>query len=197
MRIEQKKWPYYRKYEIKPDHLEIDFKTDNGTFIQIAWFEEIEFEVLIENKKPSPIKTGLAVSIMFNVILLILYLGDRFIDLNSPMNFQAMIAIPIVFIIFGKTYFRVEQLKFLLGGQKILSFWYDDKNKKDVDSFILKLKEAKRNYIREKYLKIEELEESSAVRAKLSWLKTAEHIDENELKDWLERLEKRTIIKGF
>jgi hypothetical protein len=197
MKIEQKKWPYYRKYEIKSDRLEIDFKTDNGTFTQTAWFEEIEFEVQIENKKPSPIKTGLAVSIIFNVMLLILYLGDRFIDLNSPMNFQTMIAIPIAFLVFVKTYFRVEKLKFLLGGKKILSFWYDDKNKKEVDTFILKLKEAKRNYIREKYLKIEELEESSAVRAKLSWLKAAEHIDENELKEWLERLEKRTMIKGF
>lgn len=196
MRLEQKKWPYYRKYEIKPDRVEIDFKTDNGSFSQTAWFEEIEFEVQIEDKKPSPIKTGLAVSVMFNVILSLLYFGDRFIDMNAPMNFPTMIAIPICMIVFGKLYFKTEKLKFLLG-KKNLSFWYDEKSKSEVDTFISELKKVKRDYIRDKYLKIEDSEDSSAVRAKLNWLKIASYIDENELKEWLDRLDKRTMIKGF
>lgn len=196
MKFQQKSWMYHRNFELKSDGVEIDFKTNDGIFIQTVKFEDIEFEEQIYEKKPSAIKIGLAVSVVVNIILFILFIGDKFMDLNSPMNYQTMITIPVVLSIFGKFYLKTEKLKYLVG-KKNLSFLYNDKYKNDVDSYILEIKKAKRNYIREKYLKIDETEDSFIFKNILKWLKVENYIDENEYKDWLNQIDNRMVVKGF
>jgi len=189
----QKKSRLYRKYYLLPDGVKFEFKIEEGYYVQTIKFEEIGFDEQIHDRSRTSIEMGLGLSIMINIILLIVIFGNK--RLNEPMSYSTIIGIPVSMSIFFLFFFKRNVLKFIVGN-KNLSFWYDKKYKVGVDDFIQKIKDAKKQYMIDKYLYIGEEEDSFIVKNRLKWLKNEGYINEEELNKWISHLETRKIIRG-
>jgi hypothetical protein len=194
--LNQKKWPEFRNYQITSKGLQIEIKTNESYNKQILKFEELGFDEHIVNYQPSAIASGLFISIFFNVILVALLFSDQFNNINPSILTGISTGSAIAMGFWGRQLFRFEKLKFIKGEVNI-SFWYFKKFQNEVDDFIEQLKNAKMNYFRTNYLKIDENEEISYVKQRLLWLKSMEYISDVELKEWIEKAENRKVIKGF
>mgnify|MGYP006377945705 FL=1 len=191
----QKKWNHFRNFELLDEGVKYEYKVEEGYFSQTLKFETIGFDEQISDKKPSSVKVGLVLSILFNIILFFLAFGNKFIDMDSPMSPTILLILAIVPLIIFKSSLQREHLKFIVGQQN-LCFWYDKKYQADVDNFIAEIKDAKRKYMRKKYLVLNDYDEASAFKHRLNWLLVEKFIDESEHKEWLQKLENRKIIRG-
>ncbi len=191
----QKKWNQFRNFEILDEGVKYEYKIEEGYYAQTLKFETIGFDEQISDKKPSPVMLGLVLSIIFNIILFFLAYGNKFIDMNAPMSPSAFLIIAIVPLIIFKTSLKRQHLKFIVGN-KNLCFWYDNKYKADVDNFIAEIKNAKRDYMRNKYLVLNDYVDTYVFKNTLNWLRSDKFIDDNEYNEWLKKLEDRKIIRG-
>src|SRR5688572_31826698 len=194
--LKHKRYPEFRNYEIVSNGLKIEFKTNDSYNEQVVKFEEIGFEEQITQFKPSPIASGLFISVFFNILFGLIFLLENFENLNSGVLSGITGAIIVGMAVWGRQLFKFEKVKYIKG-QINLSFWYFRKYRKEVDEFIVTLKSARRDYFREKYLKINENEDNSLFRQKLSWLKSLDYLTESEYQEWLTQSEHRKVIKGF
>ncbi len=63
--------------------------------------------------------------------------------------------------------------------------------------FINELKAKQRDYIRKKYMEIDEYLPHESLRNNFIWLYESNYIDRQELQDLFDKLDKKVIIKGF
>lgn len=191
----QKKFNHFRNFEILAEGVKLEYKIEEGYFSQTLKFETIGFDEQINDKKPSPVKIGLVLSLFFNFILFLLVFGNKFIDMNAPISPTILLIIAIVPVVIFKSSFKREHLKFIIG-HKNLCFWYDKKYQTDVDNFIAEIINSKRDYMRNKYLVLNDYEDAFVFKNNLNWLRTETLINEDEYNEWLKKLEDRKIIRG-
>ena len=78
----QKKWNHFRNFELLDEGVKYEYKVEEGYFSQTLKFETIGFDEQISDKKPSSVKVGLVLSILFNIILFFLAFGNKFIYMD-------------------------------------------------------------------------------------------------------------------
>jgi len=196
--IVQKNWSHYRKYTIKEDGLYLEVKTEEGFTARLIKFEDIGFEEIITKYTPSPYAVGFFLSLFFNLLVVIIYL----IDLSKKYSFGSGInsglsgGIIVLLAIWGKTIFKFEKQKIIKGEVSIV-FDYFKKKQAEVDQFIQELKIKQREYIRNKYMQLDEFKSAEIQRNILIWLYESEYISRHELQELLDKLDKKVVIKGF
>lgn len=194
--LKLKKWPEYRNYSIITEGLKIEFKTNESYNQQIIKFEDIGFEEQLTQFRPSPTTSGLFISVFFNILLLLILFIDNFKTLNSSNIIGLISGIVAGMSAWSRHLFKFEKVKFIKGNVT-LSFWYFKKHQELVDRFIESLKGAKKDYFRNKYLRIDDYEDLTLTKQKFQWLKSQDYITEPELKDWISQVDNRKVIRGF
>lgn len=183
---------FYRKYSIAEGGIKFisNFK---GYVERTIKFEDIEFDEQIFDERAQRIRIILACSLMLNILFVIATISSG----GVKNAFESLFMLVMAFVAIGIIVFLIkkERNKFLVG-KKNIHFWYEDNYKAKVDAFIQEIKIAKKQYMLDKYFKIGEWEDEFLIRNKLNWLHQEKYISEDELKDRLEELEHRKIIKG-
>lgn len=196
--LKHKKYPQFRNYEIISNGVKMEIKTNEFYNEHVVKFEDIGFEEQITRYKPSFVSVGLFMSVVLNIIFLMIFILDS-ID-TGKLNTGILMAVSMGIIIgisaWGRSLFRFEKLKFLKG-EVNLSFWYFKKYQVEVDEFIESLKQAKKEYFRNKYFVIDENEDFSLIIQRFYWLKTMEYITETEFQEKVSQLNERRVIRGF
>ena len=195
MKIIQKTWPEYRTFEIVSDGVKVEYKTEDSYSSQLVNFEDIGFDEVIVNYKPTPLFYLLFISVFFNIILLLInFQRDYKIDPSAVM--AVILPLFIIGSYWIKKRYKFKKIKFLKGKINIAFFYYK-KNYFEVDNFIKEIKNAKREFIRTKYMKIDDTAHIEFQKSRFSWLLNEKYINEEEYQELLTVLNKRTIIKGF
>ena len=74
--------------------------------------------------------------------------------------------------------------------------FYRKKDEKNVDDFISKIYEAKKNFLVKQYYKIDDLLPLDTQKFRIQWLYENKYISEKETKFILEEIETQRIIKA-
>jgi len=97
--------------------------------------------------------------------------------------------------VWSVTLFKTKK-ELILKGAKNLFFFYDQKEIEKVDDFVETLKKHQKEYIRKKYMVIDELIPRETQEQTFYWLRERKFINRGELEIMLEDLENRRLIKG-
>lgn len=89
-------------------------------------------------------------------------------------------------------YYRIED-----DGVFVIYLPFDyNKDTEHTDKFIEEIFQARRNYLRTKFMKIDQVTPFETVKANFQWLYQEELISEDELLELQNKLDERRIIKG-
>ena len=177
--IYQKRGKEIRGYKIKPDGLDTEIKS-NGVYqsFKIS-FEDIEFNEIITIRKPQPVEVGLFISVFINLILILLTFSDWLIKVSGNETITSVLGFAILsgLSVWMINLFKRSKEKILKGAQNLF-FYYEQKDKENVDSFIDSLKIHQREYMREKYMKIDGLRPKESQEQTFFWLhaRPADHV---------------------
>lgn len=155
-------------------------RSDEGNFIDSLYkWEEIGFDETISSVLPSRYEYAMLFSILLNSMLFAIPFtldGD-----DKISGIVIGLAITIVVVIARKLLAKKFE-KTLTGGFAYISFFYFEKQQKEVDDFIATLKEEKIIYYKKKYLDEDEFENIEKYHKRLKWLYDEEIITREELK---------------
>lgn len=196
--LKHKKYPQFKNYEIISNGVKMEIRTNEFYNEHIVKFEDIGFEEQITRYKPSVVSVGLFISVLLNILFIMVFILESINteNLNSGILLAVSTGIIVGLSSWGRSLFRFEKLKFLKG-EVNLSFWYFKKYQVEVDEFIESLKQAKKEYFRNKYFVIDENEDFSLIIQRFYWLKTMEYITETEFQEKVSQLNERRVIRGF
>lgn len=196
--LKHKKYPQFKNYEIISNGVKMEIRTNEFYNEHIVKFEDIGFEEQITRYKPSVVSVGLFISVLLNILFIMVFIIESINteNLNSGILLAVSTGIIVGLSSWGRSLFRFEKLKFLKG-EVNLSFWYFKKYQVEVDEFIESLKQAKKEYFRNKYFVIDENEDFSLIIQRFYWLKTMEYITETEFQEKVSQLNERRVIRGF
>lgn len=191
--LKQKQWPEYKSFELKDDGLHLETREGNQYINTLIEFEHIGSKEIIVNQKPNPIAIVAFISVVFNVLFLLIYLGPI---VNNPtmlsgigMGFTAGISIWAISV------FKSSKQKILQGGHNI-GFFYNKKYKTRVDQFITELNAKKKMYLRGKFMSIDKHTPDHQLKSRYLWLRDTDVITEYELDELMLELENRRLING-
>ena len=160
-------------------------------------FEKIGFNKIITSKEINPFELGLFISVFFNLMLVLLLLSDWLVKLTNDEIITSTLGIGISA---GLTVWAIGLFKrkkeLTLEGIEKLFFLYDKKHEDEVDKFVESLRSKQREYIRKRYMKIDDLNNKENQEYTFRWLFESEFISRDELELMLNELENRKIIKG-
>ncbi len=193
--IFQKKGKETRKYTISDIGLETEI-TNNGQFqASTVQFEEIEFNEMLVRRSPNPAEVGLFISVFVNLLLIVflLYQNISFIDdkILSGMTMGVIGGLSV----WSFQLFKKEKEKILKGPQNLF-FFYGKNEKDEVDWFIKELKSVQREYVREKYMRIDDLLPHETQEQTFYWMYKRRFISRSELEILFDELGNRKIIRG-
>lgn len=193
----QKERKELRSYKIKKDGLLIEWQIDGRFKSFIMPFEKIGFNKIITSKEINPFELGLFISVFFNLMLVLLLLSDWLVKLTNDEIITSTLGIGISA---GLTVWAIGLFKrkkeLTLEGIEKLFFLYDKKHEDEVDKFVESLRSKQREYIRKRYMKIDDLNNKENQEYTFRWLFESEFISRDELELMLNELENRKIIKG-
>lgn len=153
---------------------------DEGKFIdELYKWEEIGFDETVSSLLPSKYEFILFGSILINSLIFSIPFtldGD-----DKAAGIVIGIALTIVVLVARKLFARKFE-KTLNGGYAHINFFYFNKQKKEVDNFIVTLKEEKIKFFKKKYLYDEEFENIESYHEDLKWLYKEEIITKEEMK---------------
>ncbi|SFF51280.1 hypothetical protein [Sunxiuqinia elliptica] len=193
----QKERKELRSYKIKKDGLLIEWQIDGRFKSFIMPFEKIGFNKIITSKEINPFELGLFISVFFNLMLVLLLLSDWLVKLTNDEIITSTLGMGISA---GLTVWAIGLFKrkkeLTLEGIEKLFFLYDKKHEDEVDKFVESLRSKQREYIRKRYMKIDDLNNKENQEYTFRWLFESEFISRDELELMLNELENRKIIKG-
>ncbi|MHA7109514.1 hypothetical protein ACRTDU_05260 [Sunxiuqinia elliptica] len=193
----QKEKKELRSYKIEKDGLLIEWQIDGRFKSFIMPFEKIGFNKIITSKEINPFELGLFISVFFNLMLVLLLLSDWLVKLTNDAIITSTLGMGISA---GLTVWAIGLFKrkkeLTLEGIEKLFFLYDKKHEDEVDKFIESLRSKQREYIRKRYMKIDDLNNKENQEYTFRWLFESEFISRDELELMLNELENRKIIKG-
>ncbi|TDN99799.1 hypothetical protein [Sunxiuqinia elliptica] len=193
----QKERKELRSYKIKKNGLLIEWQIDGRFKSFIMPFEKIGFNKIITSKEINPFELGLFISVFFNLMLVLLLLSDWLVKLTNDEIITSTLGIGISA---GLTVWAIGLFKrkkeLTLEGIEKLFFLYDKKHEDEVDKFVESLRSKQREYIRKRYMKIDDLNNKENQEYTFRWLFESEFISRDELELMLNELENRKIIKG-
>jgi hypothetical protein len=189
----QKKGRDFRNYEILEDGVLFEYKNEGNYLKYKIPFDDIEFNEIINNKKPNRNEVILFASVIINISLFLFILMDN--QITQPLLSAILFGMLGSISLWASKILKKESIKFLEGKQN-LSFFYSKDDEETVDNFIHLLQDAKKNHFRQKNLKIDECVPTEIQKSNFLWLYRSNQITKEEYEDLIEQVENLRIIKG-
>lgn len=190
--LHQKKFQEFKKYTITEDFLEVEFKEQGEYHKFNLSFDNIDFQEHTMRDSPSGEAIGFFISFFVNIFLLIILFADKLKQWNVLQHISAAI-LPIA-TIWSVNTFKQRKLKYLKGYSNIAFYYSSEKQRQEVDQFIIDLKEAKRNYIRKKYFLLDELLSLEELEQQFKWLYRDKYISKSEYDFMMEELQAKRLF---
>jgi predicted ABC-type exoprotein transport system permease subunit len=192
----QKKGRDFRKYTFGDDGLKAEILLQGNYDLLYIKYEDIGFNETITRKSPSTYQILLLISLIFNFILFFSILTLILDNTSAKQVILLLSGIPLVVlaIFLTKTLLQSGIEKHIAGEAKI-DFSYEKNERLKVDAFIASLKTHQKDFIRRKYMRIDQFipfEQQSKV---FLWLFNRSFITRSELEILLEETEKLKAAK--
>lgn len=187
----QKRGRDFRKFELQAEELSIEMKTAGQYQAYKAKYEEIEFNEIISGTRPSTFETALFISVIINLICLTIIFGKNLSSETIGTIFMGFLS---GLSLWAYNSFQFKNEKILKGAQNIF-FYYTKKDVDAVDAFIEEIKKRQKLYIREKYMKIDDLLPLDNLENIFQWLYNRKFIERNELEVLIEELNNKKLIR--
>ncbi len=196
--LEQKNGRNSKSFEIQEDGIFVKDNFAKELREYKVYFSDIHDDESVIRKSKDFVLIAIAVSVLLNGMFLNLFINESY-NLSASTGMIVFITIMIpVFIIVGlcNNEFRKENSK-TLSAAKPLIFSYTKKEMDEVDSFIFKIKESKKNYFLKIYYKVDNLIPVHIQMSRIHWLYENKYITESDAKFIIEQLESKRIIEGL
>ncbi len=161
-------------------------------------FTDIQDDETVFRKSKDVVLLCIALSVVFNAIFINIIINESF-DLSGSMGafVFALIMIPALVVVgVCNNEFRKENSKNLVATKPIV-FFYTKKDMMDVDLFISKIKESKRDYYLKNYYKVDNLIPVHVQIGRIHWLYENKYISESDAHFIINELETKRIIEGM
>lgn len=161
-------------------------------------FNDIQNDESVFRKSKDPILIGIVVSVILNSILLTIFINDNYnLSFSAGMIVFGIAIIPsLVVTALCNNEFKKDNSK-SLAAAKPLIFSYGKKQMTEVDSFISKIKECKKNYYLKTYYKVDNLIPSHIQISRIHWLYENQYITESDATFIIAEINNRKIIDGL
>lgn len=195
--IHQKRGKEIRKYMITNEGLHAEIKSNGNHQSYKINYEEIDYNEIVSTTKPNITEVGLFFSILMNLILLIFIFSDWLIEITGNETIISVVAFGVLggLSVWMVNLFKWGREKILRGAQNIF-FFYNTKEQTVVDSFIDQLKVKQKIFMRDKYMKIDNLRPIEGQEQIFFWLHDRQFINRQELELLIEELYNKKIIDG-
>ena len=196
--LKQKNGRNSKYFEILEDGVLV--KDDFAKEVQeyTVYFTDIQDDEIVFRKSKDLVLLGIAVSVLVNSIFLNIIIKDSF-DLSESMSVIvfAIVIIPALIVVgLCNNEFRKESSKNLVATKPIV-FFYTKKDMIEVDLFISKIKESKKNYYLKTYYKVDNLIPVHVQIGRIHWLYENKYISESDAQFIINELESKRIIEGL
>ncbi|SHE38119.1 hypothetical protein [Chryseobacterium takakiae] len=161
-------------------------------------FNDIQNDESVFRKSKDPILIGIVVSVILNSILLTIFINDNYnLSFSAGMIVFGIAIIPSLLVTaLCNNEFKKDNSK-SLAATKPLIFSYSNKQMTEVDSFISKIKECKKNYYLKTYYKVDNLIPPHIQISRIHWLYENQYITESDATFIIAEINSKKIIDGL
>ncbi len=186
------------KYHLDYDRLRISSYIEETVDIYTCKYEVIEFDESFQIYKPSILKIILFISVSLNLISLLIFItpliekltGNRMIVVATASTFAFLVAFWAIYT------FKPRPEKLLKAPVRI-SFFYEKKDRKAVDEFIESLKIRQREYMRYRYMRIDQRLSPDYQEKNISMLFERGFITLSEFEVLVEELDRLRLTREY
>ena len=193
----QKRGGDFRRYHFGYDGLKI------STYIQETYqtytykYEDIEFSEIVTIQKPAIHRIILFFSVLINFLLLLFIAAPYIVSLAGS---KYILWIPVIaatgaMSLWGFFLFRKRFEKMLTGPINIV-FYYDRNDRRIVDEFVASLKYKQKDFLRKKYMRIDQYIPVDQQQQRFSWMYERDFISRGELEILMEETDILKMSKG-
>ena len=196
--LAQKEGRNSKYFEIKEDGVFVKNNFAKEINEYKVYFPDIQDDETVFRKKKDPVLLGIVISMIFNSILLTIVINDGYqLSYSIGMIVFAIAIIP-TFIVTAicNNEFRRENSKSITASKPLI-FSYTKKEMGEVDSFILRIKECKKEYYLKTYYKVDNLIPAHVQISRIHWLYENKYINESDAKFILDEIDSKRIIEGL
>jgi len=161
-------------------------------------FTDIQGDETVNRKLKDFVLLAIVISVLFNGIFLMIITDNYYnFSYSIGMIVFAVIMCP-VFVIVGlcNSEFKTKNAKTLSAGKPII-FSYRKKEMEEVNSFITKIKESKKDFYLKTYYKVDNLIPAHVQISRIHWLYENKYINESDAKFILDEIDSKRIIEGL
>lgn len=184
----------YKYYRIENDGVFVELKLNGKLTSRLVKFQEITPATSIYGQHPNPWTIAFFFSLTINFLIGGVFIV-KYLDLSDQTLGIMLTSIIVALGTLSFSVFKFTKEKRINGYNIYLPFDYD-KDTERTDLFIEEIFKARRNYLREKFMKIDKVTPSETIKANFQWLYQEELISEVELLELQSKLEERRIIMG-
>lgn len=197
-RLEQKDGRNKKYFEIQEDGVFVKTLFAKELNEYKVHFSDIQNDETVFRKSKDPVLIGIVISVILNSILLTIVINESYqLSYSSGMIvFFIAIAPSLIITALCNNEFRRENSK-SIAAAKPLIFSYGKKQMADVDSFISKIKESRKEYYLKTYYKVDNLIPSQVQISRIHWLYENQYITESDAKFIIDEINSKRIIDGL
>jgi hypothetical protein len=193
----QKRGGDFRRYHFGYDGLKI------STYIQETYqtytykYEDIEFAEIVTIQKPAMHSIILFFSVLLNFLLLLFIAAPYIVSLTGSkyVLWIPVIAATVPMTLWGFFLFRKRFEKMLTGPINV-AFYYGRNDRLIVDEFVASLKYKQKDFLRKKYMRIDQYIPVDQQQQRFSWMYERDFISRGELEILMEETEILRMSKG-
>lgn len=155
--LHQQKGRDYRKFRITPEALRVEAKSIGQYDAYKLDWEEIGFDAVVRGRGFDIRQTFLLVSVLLNTVFLFWIVWLLWEGIRGTAWFwvpAVLVALAFVYPIYLLA--KKTRVKILYGDNNV-TFWYRTEDESAVNAFIKQMKSARDNYLRERFLRIDDL----------------------------------------
>jgi hypothetical protein len=193
----QKRGGDFRRYHFGYDGLKISTYTMETYQTYTYKYEDIEFTEIVTIQKPAIHRIILFFSVLLNFLLL-LFLAAPYIVALSGSKYVLWIPVIAATVAMSMWAFLIFRKKFekMLTGPINVVFYYDRNDRRIVDEFVESLKYKQRDFLRKKYMRIDQYIPVDQQQQRFSWMYDRDFITRSELEILMEETDILRMSKG-
>ncbi len=187
----------FRRYHFGYDGLKISTYIKETYQTYTYKYEDIEFAEIVTIQKPAIHSIILFFSVLLNLSLLLFIAAPYILSLSGIKH---VICIPVIaataaMSVWGYFLFRKRLEKMLTGPINIV-FFYDRNDRRIVDEFLESLKYKQKDFLRKKYMRIDQYIPVDQQQQRFSWMYERDFISRGELEILMEETDILRMSKG-
>jgi hypothetical protein len=193
----QKRGGDFRRYHFGYDGLKISTYTMETYQTYTYKYEDIEFTEIVTIQKPAIHRIILFFSVLLNFLLLLFLAAPYIVALSGSkyVLWIPVIAATVAMSMWAFLLFRKKFEKMLTGPINVV-FYYDRNDRRIVDEFVESLKYKQRDFLRKKYMRIDQYIPVDQQQQRFSWMYDRDFITRSELEILMEETDILRMSKG-